>query len=104
MQNRTYPLPDNAADGTIKVITDFLIARRKELGLSQEQLAERMASSKFTISKIEACKWNLGMRIFIQWCYALDCNPYLVPLEASPEWMEKAMGDLGRRPDRLPKN
>lgn len=58
-------------------------ARRKELGLSQEELANRMGlKSKSTICKIERGEDNLTTPIVKRYAQALDCSvAYLMDIK-----------------------
>lgn len=94
---KTYPLPDHTADSAAQVITNFMIARRKKLGLTLEELAQRMGIGKSTVSKIENRKWNLTLNYLLKWCYALDCNPYIEALENEDPKFKEAWENLGRR-------
>jgi transcriptional regulator with XRE-family HTH domain len=99
---KTYPLPDHAADSAAQVITEFLVNRRKKLGLTIDELAKRMGIGKSTVSKIENRKWNLTLVYLLKWCYALDCNPYIEALESEDEIFKQAWKDLGRRTQKNP--
>jgi transcriptional regulator with XRE-family HTH domain len=104
MNEKQYPLPAQAAKTASKAICDFLKTRRIELGLTQDDLSERMAVRRDTISKMENAIFNISLENLMNWCYCLGCNPFISTLEDNPESHEKAMQQLGRRPDSLPKN
>lgn len=55
-----------------KEICDKLIARRLELNLSQDELAEKMGISRSSVSKIENAEWNFGISFLIAFCEALN--------------------------------
>ena len=51
-------------------------ARREELGLTQEQLAQKMGyKSKSSINKIEMEKNDVSQSKLIEFSIALDCSP-----------------------------
>lgn len=54
-----------------------MIARRKELGLSQRDLAERIGVPQSTIGRIESKATNPRMDTFDMICKALDLKPVL---------------------------
>lgn len=54
-----------------------IIERRKELNLSQEQLAERAEISQTHISKIELGKDNPSFKLLGKIAQALDCQLYI---------------------------
>ena len=56
-----------------------IMERRKELGLSQQQLAERMGlKSKSTICKIEKGEDNLTAPTIMRYAKALETTPELI--------------------------
>lgn len=55
-----------------KAIRDFLVDRRKMLGLSQQQLADRLGVIYSLIGKIETGDRRLDMLEFAQYCNALE--------------------------------
>lgn len=61
-------------------------ARRKELGMTQEELAKKMGyQSRSSINKVE-CGREVSQRIIVRLAEALDVSvPYLMGWERSPE-------------------
>ena len=104
MNDKKYPLPNDAAKAAAGVICDFLKNRRLELGLTLDDVADRMGVGKATVSKIENAKWNISIEMMIKWCYALHCNPFISSIEENSVTHEQLMAQLGRRPDSLPQN
>lgn len=59
-------------------LRQLFIERRKELGLSQRALAERLNIVYSLIGKIETGDRRLDVYEYIQYCRALELDPLLV--------------------------
>ncbi len=58
-----------------------IVERREELGLSQDELADRIDSSRVKIARYENAKHNMNICTFFQICEALETDP----AEMAPE-------------------
>lgn len=59
-------------------IIDRLVARRKELKLTQTQLGERFGENQAFISSLERRQRRIDMWEFVRLCRALDIEPAVV--------------------------
>ncbi len=55
-----------------KHICDKLKERREALGWSQDELAEKVGTTRSTVSKIETGEWNFGFAFITAFCKFLD--------------------------------
>jgi len=55
-----------------KEICDQLRQRREALGMSQDELAEKVGTTRSTVSKIENGEWNFGFAFLTAFLGALD--------------------------------
>ena len=53
----------------------WLVAARKEQGLTVRQLGEMIDETHQIVSKIERCQRKLDVYEFVQYCEALNLNP-----------------------------
>jgi transcriptional regulator with XRE-family HTH domain len=53
-------------------IGEWLREKRKEKGLSQQELADKMWVGQDTVSKVEAGKWALSVDMLTLFCHHLD--------------------------------
>ena len=54
-----------------KEICKQLRDRREAMGLSQDELAEKVGTTRSTVSKIETGEWNFGFAFLTAFCDAL---------------------------------
>lgn len=73
-------------------IGTYMKEARNQRGLTQDQLAELLNTSKHYISGIENGKRTYSMTFFLSWCIHLKVNPYLIPKEISPITLQKLLG------------
>jgi len=64
------------------IMAGFFAERRKELNLSQKQLAINMEVSESTIIRIEQGKFWIRQDIYLKLCHHLQLAPFLVPKES----------------------
>ncbi|MBS9781807.1 MAG: helix-turn-helix domain-containing protein [Gammaproteobacteria bacterium] len=57
-------------------LRDYLIKRRKELGLSQRALAEKLGVIYSFVAKVETGDRRLELVSFIHYCRGLDLCPF----------------------------
>lgn len=63
------------ADPLAKNIAELIRARRKSLGLSQEELGDRAGLHRTYIGALERGERNLSVRTLYRVAAALDCRP-----------------------------
>jgi len=61
-------------DGYIAII-ERLVARRRELGMTQEQLASAYGEDQSFISRVERRQRRIDVWEFVLFCVALDVDP-----------------------------
>lgn len=67
------------------MIAGFFVARRKELGMTQEQLAELSGMGIATIRRFESGKFWLNLKQYLVFCHHLKCYPFVVEMESDDE-------------------
>lgn len=65
-----------------KIIAGFLRNRRLELGMSQQELADKCGMARETISRMEAGLFWLGMKQYLLICEALCVFPAVAEMES----------------------
>lgn len=55
-------------------LRQLLIAARKEAGLSQDELAQRLGGTQSAVSKIERGERRLDVIEFLNWCNAIEAD------------------------------
>jgi transcriptional regulator with XRE-family HTH domain len=70
------------------IIAGFLKNRRVELNLSQQDLADRVGMARETINRMEAGRFWLGMKQYLQICEALHLFPCVAEMESETEIAE----------------
>jgi len=68
-----------------KIIAGFLRARRKELNLTQEELAERTGLGLRTVARAEQGKLWLGLKQFLIICKSLHLFPGIAEIESDTD-------------------
>ncbi|MDG6882557.1 helix-turn-helix domain-containing protein [Phocoenobacter uteri] len=59
-------------------IIQFLIATRKEKGITQQQIADQLNKPQSYIAKIERCERKLDILEFIELCEAMNTSPLTI--------------------------
>jgi len=67
------------------IIAGFLKNRRIELKLSQQDLADKVCMARETINRMEAGRFWLGMKQYLQICEALHLFPCVAEMESETE-------------------
>lgn len=67
------------------LISDFLKARREELGITQVELAEKTGMGVATIQRFESGRFWLNMKQYLLLCHHLQCYPFLEAVESKSE-------------------
>mgnify|MGYP000048724107 CR=1 FL=1 len=81
-----------------KLIGQFMATRRKELGLSQADLAERSGMSLSSIKRFELGLFWPSMKHYLIFCHHLRCYPYISTME-NDEQFATLMREMWTRPD-----
>ena len=68
------------------LISGFLQNRRKELGITQEQLAEMSGMGIATIKRFESGKFWLNLKQYLILCHHLKCYPFLEEMESQKQF------------------
>lgn len=66
---------EKALNEARNLIAGFLKDRRLELGLSQQDLADKTGMARETINRMEAGRFWLGMKQYLLICEALELSP-----------------------------
>jgi transcriptional regulator with XRE-family HTH domain len=80
------------------MISGFLANRRKELGMTQEQLADMSGMGIATIKRFESGKFWLNLKQYLILCHYLKCYPFLAEMEGKNEF-SKMMRERWQRKD-----
>jgi len=70
-------------------IAGFLLARRKELGMTQDELAEKAGLGVATIRRIESARFWMNVQQLLMLCHALDCFFFMEAKNADTAHAEK---------------
>ena len=79
----------------------------KDKGITQETISETTGYNQSNISRIFALKYCPSLEVFLDIASAIGINFFFEDKEGEIELnkvFEKAMEELGRRPNKLPKN
>lgn len=79
---------ENVLNEARMIISGFLKNRRIELNLSQQDLADRVGMARETISRMEAGKFWLVMKQYLQICEALHLFPAVAEMESKTDIAE----------------
>jgi transcriptional regulator with XRE-family HTH domain len=69
-------MPKSIHRESYKLLCALLVARRKDLGLSQYDLAERLKRPQSFVAKVEAGERRVDVVEFLDITHALDADPY----------------------------
>jgi len=72
---------ENVLNESRTIIAGILKNRRIELKLSQQSLADKVGVARETINRMEAGKFWLGMKQYLQICEALHLFPRVAEME-----------------------
>ena len=79
----------------------------KEKGITQEVISDVTGYNQSNISRIFALRYCPSLEVFLSIASAIGVNLFIEDKESKTELnkvFEKAMEELGRRPDKLSKN
>src|SRR5690606_33351494 len=90
-----------------KAFALFLEKAMEHKGMNRTQLAEKIGVHSSTIKRFFELEFCVKFDVVLAIIHALELNIFFESRDESAElnkWFEDAMEQLGRRPDRLPKN
>ncbi len=90
-----------------KVLVLLLKEIATEKGISQSDIAERTGYTQSNVSRVFSLKYKVRLDIFLDIAKAIGVNFFFEDKESETDLnkcFEKAMEQLGRRPDKLNKN
>lgn len=76
-------------------------------GYTQEKLEEKTGLTQSTLSRFFALKWRPRLDTYLKVANAMEVNLFFEHRSSKSDlnvYLERAMTQLGRRPDQLPKN
>lgn len=83
------------------LIAGFLKNRRIELGLSQQELADKTGMARATINRMEQGLFWLGMKQYLLICEALHLFPAIAEMEANDEIAESLRKNWTAKPKAM---
>lgn len=98
-------MKNNENHSELLVLTLRKIAESK--GISQQEIADRSGLQRSNISRMFGLKYSPNLTTFIAVARAIGVNFFFEDKEGDTNLsliFEQAMTELGRRPDKLPKN
>lgn len=90
-----------------KMLVLLLQQIAEQKGLTQQEIAEKSEMHQSHVSRFFALKYSPDIRTFLKVAKAIEVNFFFEDRESKTNLnlaMEKAMEELGRRVDKLPKN
>lgn len=94
-------------DNQWKLLVMLLQQIAEQKGLTQQMIAEKSEMHQSHVSRFFALKYAPDIRTFLKIAQAIQVNFFFEDRESKTNLnlaMEKAMEELGRRVDKLPKN
>ncbi len=79
---------ENVLNEARTIIASFLANRRKELGLTQIELAKSTGMGEATIKRVESGKFWINLKQYLILCQALNCYPFIAGKEKDEEWVK----------------
>ena len=96
-----------ANENSWKVLVLMLKNIAEDKGITQEQIAEATGLQQSNISRLFSIRYCPTLQTFLAIATAIGVNFFFEDKESKTElnvMLERAMSELGRRPDKLPKN
>lgn len=81
------------------MIAGFLANRRKELGLTQIELAKMSGMGEATIQRVESGKFWINLKQYLILCQCLRCYPFLAEMEKDEQFANIMRDRWGKRSD-----
>lgn len=100
-------IPHPMDDQQWKLFVSLLHQIAIDNGITNEQIAEETGLHSSNISRMWSLQYSPSIKQFLVVAKACRVNFFFESKEAKTDLnilMERAMADLGRRPDKLPKN
>lgn len=104
MEKGVLPIPE---EDQWKLFILILREIAREKKLSTYDIATRMGIAQPNVQRIFSLKYTPGLPVFLKLCRAIEVNLFIESKDSDSDFnqlFEKAMEELGRRPDKLPKN
>lgn len=79
----------------------------EEKGITQQQIADETGLHQSSVARFFQAKFKPGLDVFLEIAKAVNVNFFFEDKESKTDlnlMFEKAMEQLGRRPDKFPKN
>ena len=99
---------NNTNEQAWRLLVSLLQKIASEKGIKQEQIAERTGYTQSNVSRLFSQKYCPKLSVFLNVGNAVGVNFFFEDRENLDidynRLMEEAMTELGRRPDKLPKN
>lgn len=90
-----------------KAFALFFKKAMESKGMNQSQLAEKVGIHRSSLKRFFDLEFALKFDTVLAIIHALELNIFFETRDESSnlnKWFENAMEELGRRPDKLPKN
>lgn len=97
----------NTHQDTWKALVLFLAEIAKSKNITHEVIAERTGLQRSNISRVFQLKYCPSLENWLKILKAVEVNIFFEDRESKSDLnilFERAMAELGRRPDKLPKN
>lgn len=92
---------EKVLDEARKIIAGFLKKRREELGLSEDQLADRTGFKATTIASIENGKFWMSMKQYLVICEALYLFPAIATFEEKSDIADMMRANWTEKPKAM---
>jgi len=90
-----------------KILVLLLQQIAEQKGLTQQEIAQKSEMHQSHVSRFFALKYSPDIRTFLKVAKAIEVNFFFEDRESKTDLnlaMERAMEELGRRVEKLPKN
>lgn len=104
MNKGVLPIPE---DEQWKLFILILAEVAKDKKITQLEIANRTGLHPSNVNRFFSMKYAPTLPLFLKMCRAVGVNLFLDNKDSDTDFnqlFEKAMAELGRRPDMLPKN
>lgn len=98
---------NNLNENSWKVLVLMLKNIAEAKGITQEEIAVKSGLLQSNISRVFSLRYCPTLQTFLAIATAIEVNFFFEDKESKTElniMLERAMTELGRRPDKLPKN
>lgn len=83
-----------------EMISGFLSNRRRELGITQEELAHMTSMGVATIKRLESGKFWINLKQYLILCHSLKCYPFIAEMEGKDEFAKLMRERWTRKGDK----